>query len=71
MTNEIKPGDKVRSNGRYRDVHAKLGDTVQTVKYVGTIPSYSKQMLWLECGGGGFCADGFDIVFDTAKGGAA
>ena len=58
----IQPGDKVKSNGRYQDLDAKFGDTVQTVRYVGEIPSCKKPMVWLECGGGCFCADGFTVV---------
>jgi hypothetical protein len=63
----MKPGDKVKSNGRYRDIQAKFGDTVQTVKFVGTIPSCNRPMVWLECGGGGFMADGFSVVEGGAK----
>lgn len=65
--NAMQEGDKVRSNGKYRDIQAKFGDTVHTVTAVGCIPSCKKPMVWLDCGGGGFMADGFDVV----KGGAA
>lgn len=60
--NPIQPGDKVKSNGKYEDLDAKFGDTVHTVRYVGEIPSSRKPMIWLECGGGCFCADGFTVV---------
>ena len=58
----MKEGDKVKSNGKYPDIQRKFGDTVQTVRCVGSIPSCKKQMVWLECGGGGFMADGFSVV---------
>ena len=58
----MKEGDKVRSNGKYRDIQTKLGDAVHTVVAVGSIPSCKKQMVWLDCGGGGFLADGFETV---------
>ena len=58
----MKEGDKVKSNGKYRDIHARFGDSVQTVRCVGTIPSCKKPMVWLDCGGGCFMADGFDVV---------
>ena len=62
----MKEGDKVRSNGKYRDIQEKFGDTVHTVVAVGKIPSCKKPIVWLDCGGGGFMADGFKVV----KGGA-
>lgn len=58
----MKEGDKVKSNGKYADVHRKFGDTVQTVKYVGKIPSCKQDMVWLKGGGGCFMADGFTVV---------
>lgn len=58
----MKAGDKVKSSGKYRDIQAKFGDTVQTVKQVGAIPSCNKQMIWLDCGGGAYMADGFTVV---------
>ena len=58
----MREGDKVRSNGKYRDIQAKFGDAVHTVIAVGSIPSCKKQMVWLDCGGGGFLADGFEVV---------
>ena len=64
---EVREGDKVKANGRFPDLLAKFGDTVQTVRYVGTIPSCKRQMVWLECGGGAFMADGFDVVEGGAK----
>ena len=63
----MKTGDKVKSNGKYADIQRKFGDTVQTVKFVGTIPSCKMPMVWLECGGGCFIADGFDVVEGGAK----
>lgn len=65
----IHEGDKVRSSGKYRDIHAKFGDTAHTVVAVGKIPSCKKPMIWLDCGGGGFMADGFDVVDAPKKGG--
>ena len=62
----MQEGDKVRSNGKYRDIQETFGDTVHTVIAVGCIPSCKKPMVWLDCGGGGFMADGFKVV----KGGA-
>lgn len=61
-TTTIKEGDKVKSNGKYADIQRKFGDTVQTVKYVGKIPSCKQYMVWLVGGGGCFMADGFTIV---------
>lgn len=58
----IKEGDKVKSNGKYRDIQDRFGDTSHTVVAVGTIPSCKKPMVWLDCGGGGFMADGFSTV---------
>jgi hypothetical protein len=58
----MKEGDKVRSNGKYRDIQAKFGDAVHTVRAIGSIPSCKQKMVWLDCGGGGFLADGFDVV---------
>lgn len=63
----MKEGDKVKSNGKYRDIHAKFGDAIQTVRFVGNIPSCKKPMVWLECGGGCFIADGFDVVGGNAS----
>ena len=63
----ITAGDKVRSNGKYADIQRKFGDTVQTVKHVGKIASCPFPMVWLECGGGGFMADGFEVVIEEAK----
>ena len=58
----MQEGDKVRSNGLYRDIQAKFGNTVHTVRAIGSIPSCKQKMVWLDCGGGGFLADGFDVV---------
>ncbi len=63
----MKAGDKVKSNGKYCDIAEKFGDAIHTVRYVAKIPSCKKPMVWLDCGGGCFCADGFDVV----EGGAA
>lgn len=63
----MKEGDKVKSNGKYADIQRKFGETVQTVKFVGCIPSCKKPMVWLECGGGCFMADGFDVVKGGGK----
>lgn len=63
----MKKGDKVRANGRYRDVRERFGDSVQTVREVGKIPSCRKLMVWLDCGGGCFVSDGFDVVKGGAK----
>ena len=62
MKARIRKGDKVRANGKYHDLSKKFGDKVQTVRYVGEIPSCRDPMVWLECGGGCFMADGFDVV---------
>ena len=62
----MKEGDMVRSNGKYPDIQRKFGNTVHTVRCVGSIPSCGRPMVWLDCGGGGFMADGFEVV----KGGA-
>jgi hypothetical protein len=59
---DMKEGDKVKSNGKYADIQRKFGDTVQTVKYVGKIPSCKQDMVWLKGGGGCFMADGFTVV---------
>ena len=64
---ELKEGDRVMSNGKYPDLDAKFGDTIQTVRYVGEIPSCKKPMVWLTCGGGCFMADGFDVVEGGAE----
>ena len=58
----MKEGDKVRSNGRYRDIQTKFGDTIHTVRAIDSIPSCNKTIVWLDCGGGGFLADGFEVV---------
>lgn len=58
--NPIQPGDKVKSNGKYEAIDAKFGDTVHIVRYVGEISR--RPVIWLECGGGCFCADGFTVV---------
>ena len=58
----IKDGDKVMSNGRYEDIQRKLGNSVHTVVAVGSIPSCDSPLVWLDCGGGGFRADGFTVV---------
>lgn len=63
----MKEGDKVKSNGKYPDIDAKFGDTIQTVLCVGKIPSCKTPMVWLTCGGGCFIADGFDVVEGGAK----
>lgn len=65
----IEVGDKVVSNGRYRDIHERFGNTEHVVKYVGEIPSCREPMVWLDCGGGGFLANGFRVVekFGGAK----
>lgn len=67
MTGRIKEGDKVRANGKYADIQRRFGDAVHTVVVVGSIPSCKQPMVWLDCGGGCFMADGFDIVARVAK----
>ena len=62
MQTVFQEGDKVKSNGRYEDIQRRFGDSVQTVLCVGDIPGCKKPMVWLKCGGGCFCADGFDVV---------
>lgn len=62
MNTTINEGDKVKSNGRYADIQRKLGDGVHVVKHVGTIASCPFPLVWLDCGGGCFRADGFDVV---------
>jgi hypothetical protein len=64
---EIKEGDMVRSNGKYCDVQRKLGDCVHKVIAVGSTPSYPHTLIWLECGGGAYCAEGFAIVEGGSK----
>ncbi len=63
----MKEGDKVISNGKYADIQHRFGDAVQTVRFVGSLPGNPKPMVWLECGGGCFCADGFKIVKGVGK----
>lgn len=64
----MKVGDKVRANDRYFDIKEKFGDKVLTVvAEQHQIPSFPKQMVWLDCGGGGFVADGFDVVDDGSS----
>ena len=60
----MREGDKVRSNGKYPDIDAKFGDEVHRVRAIGTIPSCGKPLVWLDCGGGCFVADGFSVVED-------
>ena len=67
MKTKIKKGDMVKSNGKYSDIQRRFGDTPQKVKEVGTIASRPLPMLWLECGGGCFMADGFEVVEGKAS----
>ena len=59
---KIKAGDIVRANSKYSDLQRKFGGTPHRVDFVSTIPSCSQPLIWLDCGGGGCMADGFDIV---------
>ena len=58
----MKENDKVRANGRYADIKRRFGDSVQEVKAIGNLPGNPRPLVWLKCGGGCFCADGFDVV---------
>lgn len=64
----MKEGDKVKCNGKYEDLQRRFGDTVQTVIAVGKLPGTDKPLVWLKCGGGCFCADGFTVVEGSAGG---
>lgn len=64
----MQEGDKVRSNGKYRDIQERFGDSVHTVMAVGEIASCPKPMVWLDCGGGCFMADGFSVVREGKNG---
>jgi len=57
-----KEGDMVKANTKYADIKERFGDTPHKVVAAGSIPSCKQLMVWLDCGGGGFLADGFDVV---------
>lgn len=58
----MKIGDKVKSSGKYADIQSRFGDSTQTVRFIANSPVVKKKMVWLECGGGAFMADGFEVV---------